>query len=142
LACRAWVCESDSTEEKQTHPAKRVGSSDRPRARKSLAVSDPEDPPNRAPRRLTTRIKPKARAANDNGKATVVVSLPEHRERARRAALLRDWAPAILATFFSGGPWIGENDGSSRRPRPEKPARKHVRDVDPDQPDGPSKLNP
>jgi hypothetical protein len=129
LAYRAWVCESDSTEDKQTHPAKRVGSSDRPRARESLAVSDPEDPPDRAPRRLTTRIESKARAANDNGKAAVVVSLTERRERARRAALLRDWAPAVLATFFSGGPWLGENDGSSRR-------------AEPDRPDGPSKLNP
>jgi hypothetical protein len=110
-----------------------VGSSDRPRAaRKSLAVSDPEDPPDHFPRRLTTRSKTKPRAANDNGKTAVVVSLTERRERARRAAFLRDWAPAILATFFSGGPWLGENDGSSPRP----PA------ADPDQPDGPSKLKP
>jgi hypothetical protein len=109
-----------------------VGSSDRPRARKSLAVSDPEDPPNQAPRRLTARIETKARAANDNGTETVVISLTERRERARRAALLREWAPAILATFFSGGPWLGENDGSSPRPRLEEP----------DHPDGPSRLNP
>jgi hypothetical protein len=113
-----------------------VGSSDRPRARKSLAVSDPEDPPNQTLRRLTARIETKACAANDNGKATVVVSLTERRERARRAALLRDWAPAILATFFSGGPWLGENDGASSTPRLAKSAQKHVRDVDPDQPDG------
>jgi hypothetical protein len=81
-----------------------VGSSDRPRARKSLAVSDSEDPPDRAPRRLTRRIQTQLRAANDNGNASVVVSLAERRARARRAALLRDWAPAILATFFNGGP--------------------------------------
>jgi hypothetical protein len=91
---------------------------------------------------LTARINAKARAANDNGKATVVVSLTERRERARGVAFVRGWAPAILATFFSGGPWIGENDGSSRRPRPRKPAQKHVRDREPDRPDGPSKLKP
>jgi hypothetical protein len=105
-------------------------------------VSDSGDPPNRTPRRLLTRIKTKTRAANDNGKTTVVVSLTERRARARRATLMRDWAPAILATFFGGGPWIGENDGSSRRPSLGKPAQKDVRDVKPDQPGGPSKLNP
>ncbi|HVZ71075.1 MAG TPA: hypothetical protein VHJ20_01760 [Polyangia bacterium] len=105
-------------------------------------MSDTEDPLNRAPCRLTTRIAPKVRAANDNGEATVVVSLTERRELARRVALLRDWAPAILATFFSGGPWIGENDGSSRGPRHVKAAKDHVRDDEPDRPDGPSKLNP
>ena len=50
------------------------------------------------------KIKTKPRAANDNGRATVVVSLTARREcAARRASLMRDWAPAILATFFGGG---------------------------------------
>jgi hypothetical protein len=62
---------------------------------------------------MKTRIKAKPRVANDNGEATTVVSLTERRERAarRRAAaaaragvfVMRDWAPAILATFFGGG---------------------------------------
>jgi hypothetical protein len=53
---------------------------------------------------VKTRIRTKVRVANDNGSATVVISLRERRERgARRASLMRDWAPAILATFFGGG---------------------------------------
>jgi hypothetical protein len=53
---------------------------------------------------MKTRIKTRARVANDNGRAAVVVSLTERRERAaRQRALMRDWAPAILATFFGGG---------------------------------------
>jgi hypothetical protein len=46
-----------------------------------------------------------ARVANDNAKGTVVVSLSERRKRVRRRdSLMRDWAPAILATFFGGSP--------------------------------------
>jgi hypothetical protein len=53
---------------------------------------------------MKTRIKTKARAANDNGKTAVVISLRDRRERtARHGSLMRDWAPAILATFFGGG---------------------------------------
>jgi len=53
---------------------------------------------------MKTRIKIKPRPANDNGRTAVVVSLKERRaQAARRAVLMRDWAPAILATFFGGG---------------------------------------
>ena len=49
-----------------------------------------------------TRIRTKQRVANDNGQPTKVVSLEARRAgAARRRALMRDWGPAILATFFT-----------------------------------------
>jgi hypothetical protein len=51
-----------------------------------------------------TRIQTKQRIANDNGQATKIVSLDARRRGAsRRRALMRDWGPAILATFFTLG---------------------------------------
>ena len=48
------------------------------------------------------RIQTNPRVANDNGKSTKVVSLAaRHEGAARQASLMRDWAPAILATFFT-----------------------------------------
>jgi hypothetical protein len=55
---------------------------------------------------MKIRIKTKGRVANDNADAhaNAVISLRDRRARAaRRGALMRDWAPAILATFFGGG---------------------------------------
>jgi hypothetical protein len=53
---------------------------------------------------LRTRIRTQRRIANDNGRPTRVVSLEARRAgAARRRALMRDWGPAILATFFTIG---------------------------------------
>jgi hypothetical protein len=53
-----------------------------------------------------TRPRAKQRIANDNGTVTDIVSVTRRREDgARGRSLMRDWAPAILATFFDGSPW-------------------------------------
>jgi hypothetical protein len=52
----------------------------------------------------TTHIQTTQRPANDNARPTRVVSLDARRSGlARRQRMLRDWGPAILATFFTLG---------------------------------------
>jgi hypothetical protein len=52
---------------------------------------------------MKARIQPKARIANDNGKAANIIPLSARRAAdARRRSTEREWAPAILATFFTG----------------------------------------
>jgi hypothetical protein len=52
----------------------------------------------------TTRIQTQQHPANDNARPRRVDSLEARRlGRARRLKLLRDWGPAILATFFTLG---------------------------------------
>ena len=52
----------------------------------------------------TMRIQTQQRPANDNAHPTKVVSLDARRAGvARRRQMLRDWGPAILATFFTLG---------------------------------------
>jgi hypothetical protein len=51
-----------------------------------------------------TRIRTRQQIANDNGRPTRVISLEARRAGLeRRRALMRDWGPAILATFFTMG---------------------------------------
>jgi hypothetical protein len=60
---------------------------------------------------MARRTRSNPRVANDNGSSAGVVSLSAYRENdARRPALMRDWAPAILATFFTVG--HGTNAGA------------------------------
>ncbi|HVU49062.1 MAG TPA: hypothetical protein VHL80_00145 [Polyangia bacterium] len=52
---------------------------------------------------MKARIRSEAPIANDNGKVASVVPLASRRTRAvRRRSTRREWAPAILATFFTG----------------------------------------
>jgi hypothetical protein len=54
--------------------------------------------------KTNTRIQTQQLPANDNRKPTRIISLAARRAgAARRRALMRDWGPAILATFFTVG---------------------------------------
>ena len=51
---------------------------------------------------MKARIRTNPRIANDNGKPADVISVTARREdAARQGSHMREWAPAILATFFT-----------------------------------------
>jgi len=73
---------------------------------------------------MKTLFPTKPRIANDNGDGARIVSLSERREAAaRRLALMSDWAPAILATFF-----VDPRLRPPARPSGSKANRKRDRD--------------